>query len=86
MNIQPKRSGEPEEAPEEASRGSCEAPWRCFGSSWRFIKLPKPRSLIHSFVEEREGREERRGEGREERGDTREERGEERGESLKIKA
>ena len=46
------RSGEPQEAPVEASRGSCEVPWRCFGSSWRSKKLPKPRSSIHSSVSE----------------------------------
>ena len=42
----------PQEAPEESSRGSQEAPWRCFGSSWRSKKLPKPRSSIHSSVSE----------------------------------
>ena len=46
------RSGEHHKAPGEASRGSYEAPWRCFGSSRRFIKAPKPRSSIHeSFTE-----------------------------------
>ena len=38
----------PQEAPEESSRGFQEIPWRCFGSSWRSTKLPKPRSSIHS--------------------------------------
>ena len=47
-----RRSGEPQEAPEEASRGSGEAPWRCLGSSWRSINLPKPRSSIHSSFPE----------------------------------
>ena len=42
----------PQEAPEEPSRSSQEAPWRCLGSSWRSIKLPKPRSSIHSSVSE----------------------------------
>ena len=51
-----RRPGEPQEAPEEPSRGSQEAPWRCFGSSWRSKKLPKPRSSIHSsFSEPRRG-------------------------------
>ena len=39
-------------SPEEPSRGSQEAPWRCFGSSWRSKKPPKPRSSIHSSVSE----------------------------------
>ena len=41
-----------QEAPEESSRGSQKAPWRCFGGSWRSTKLPKPRSSIHSSVSE----------------------------------
>ena len=39
-------------SPEEPSRGSRDAPWRCFGSSWRSKELPKPRSSIHSSVSE----------------------------------
>ena len=46
------RSREHHKAPGEASRGSYEAPWRCFGSSWRSRKLPKPRSSIHSSFSE----------------------------------
>ena len=46
------RSREHHKAPGEASRGSYEAPWRCFGSFWRSRKLPKPRSSIHSSFSE----------------------------------
>ena len=44
--------GSLQEAPEKPLRGPQEAPWRCFGSSWRSKKLPKPRSSIHSSVSE----------------------------------
>ena len=41
------------EEPTEKPVGECEeAPWRCFGSSWRSKKLPRPRSSIHSSVSE----------------------------------
>ena len=46
------RSGDHHKAPGKASRSSYEAPWRCFGSSWRSIKPPKPRSSIHSSFSE----------------------------------